>query len=302
MNQRSSPIRLFHARAREFLPDLPDLTDSQREVRTAISKICAKFPDEYWLDHDRKPRWPIEFATAIAKEGWLGICVPSEYGGSELGLQEATIMMGTVAESGGGGAATSSIHMNIFGLEPVIKFGSSEQKERFLRPLVEGRERACFGVTEPNTGLDTLKLQSFAKKMSDGSYSLSGSKVWTSTAQVAEKILILVRTTPIEECKKPSQGLSLFYTGLDRGQVKVTEIPKMGRACVDTNSLFFDGWKVPAEDLIGEEGNGFKLLMAGLNAERILLSAEAVGIGFAAIRRAANYAAERVVFGRPIGE
>jgi alkylation response protein AidB-like acyl-CoA dehydrogenase len=271
-------------------------------VRTAISKICSNFPDTYWLDHDRNPRWPIAFTTAIASAGWLGICVPSQYGGSELGLQEATTMMGTIAESGGGGAATSSVHMNIFGLEPVIKFGTEMQKERFLRPLVEGRERACFGVTEPNTGLDTLKLQSFARKSSDGKiYSLSGSKVWTSTAQVAERILILVRTTPIEECKKPSQGLSLFYTDLDREQVKVTDIPKMGRATVDTNTLFYDGWKVPAEDLIGEEGNGFKLIMAGLNAERILLSAEAIGIGYAAIRRAANYAAERVVFGRPIG-
>jgi len=297
----SSSIRLLHARAREYLPELPDLTESQRSVREAITKICTRFADDYWYDVDQSKRWPIDFTRAIAREGWLGICMPLEHGGSDLGLAEAVTMMGTIAESGGGMTATSSIHMNIFGLAPVVKYGTDSQKERFLRPLIEGKERACFGVTEPNTGLDTLKLQSLARRDGDD-YLLSGTKIWTSTARIAEKILILTRTTPLEEVSKPSHGLSLFYTNLDRDQVEVREIPKMGRAAIDTNTLFFDGWKVPKDDLIGEEGNGFKMIMHGMNAERILLASEAVGLGFAAIRKAANYATERIVFGKQIGQ
>ncbi|KAI9700926.1 MAG: hypothetical protein M1820_006687 [Bogoriella megaspora] len=293
--------RQFHGRAREYLPALPDLSESQSEVRAAISKICSKFPDDYWLDIDNTKKWPSAFTDAIAKDGWLGICMPSAYGGADLGLGEATVMMQTIAESGGGMTATSSIHMNIFGLSPVVKYGNEEQQKRMLVPLIQGKERACFGVTEPNTGLDTLKLQSFAVKDGDD-YVLKGQKMWTSTAQRAEKILILVRTTPLEKVTKSSQGLSLFYTNLDREHVQMTEIPKMGRAAIDTNSLFFDGWKVPKRDLIGEEGGGFKLIMHGMNAERILLAGEAIGLGFAAVRRAAHYAAERRVFGRAIGQ
>ncbi|OAL26287.1 hypothetical protein AYO20_10164 [Fonsecaea nubica] len=290
------------ARGTEYLQlHDPDLTDSQRTVREAISKVCSKFGDDYWLAVDREHRFPTEFQQAVAKDGWLGICMPSEYGGSDLGIAEAAIMVQTIAESGAAYAGASAVHMNIFGLEPVRKFGTEEQKKRMLVPLIEGREKACFGVTEPNTGLDTLRLQSRAVR--DGEYyRLSGQKIWISTAQVAEKILILVRTTPLEEVKKASQGLSLFYTDLDRKQVDVQEIPKMGRAAVDSNSLFFDGWKVPKEDLIGEEGNGFKMIMHGMNAERILIAAEALGTGFAALRRAALYAGERIVFGRAIGQ
>lgn len=296
-----SSRRTFVAKATEYLPNHADYTESQTTVREAISKICSDYPPEYWLDIDKNARWPSEFQEAIARDGWLGIMMPAKYGGSELGIADATVMMQTIAESGGGYTGTSSVHMNIFGLAPVVKYGNEEQKERFLKPLIEGKERACFAVTEPNTGLDTLKLQSQATRDGDH-YTLKGSKIWTSTAQVAEKILILVRTTPLEEVKKPSQGLTLFYTDLDRTQVDVTEIPKMGRAAVDTNSLYFDGWKVPAADRIGEEGDGFKMIMHGMNAERILLSGEAVGTGYAALRHAANYARERVVFGRPIGQ
>jgi alkylation response protein AidB-like acyl-CoA dehydrogenase len=291
----------FVAKATEYLPNYPDYTESQTTVREAIAKICSRFPESYWLDIDNTARWPSEFQEAIANAGWLGIMMPSEYGGSELGLAEATIMMQTIAESGGGYTASSSVHMNIFGLAPVVKYGNEEQKERFLKPLIAGKQRACFAVTEPNTGLDTLKLQSLATRNGDH-YVLKGSKIWTSTAQVAEKILILVRTTPLEDVKRPSEGLTLFYTDLDRDQVSVTEIKKMGRAAVDTNSLYFDDWKVPAADRIGAEGDGFKLILHGMNAERILLSGEAVGIGYAAIRHAAKYARERIVFGRPIGQ
>jgi alkylation response protein AidB-like acyl-CoA dehydrogenase len=229
--------------------------------------------------------------------------MPAEYGGSELGIAEAAIMMQTIAECGGGMGAASSVHMNIFGLEPVVKFGSEEQKSRWLRPLIAGKERACFGVTEPNTGLDTLRLQSQARKSESGDhYILSGQKIWISTAQHAHKILILVRTTPLDKVAKPSQGLSLFYTDLDRSAVEITEIPKMGRAAVDTNTLFFDNWRVPATDLIGFENDGFKLILHGMNAERILIAAEALGLGYAALRRASIYAKDRHVFGHAIGQ
>ncbi|KAK8193166.1 acyl-CoA dehydrogenase/oxidase [Phyllosticta capitalensis] len=298
---RDLGIRKTHARAAEYLPDLPDLTESQRIVRGAISKICRKFPDEYWLECDDEKQWPSEFTNAIAKDGWLGICMPTEYGGSGLGLAEAVAMMQTIAESGGGFSATSSIHMNIFGLAPVVKFGTEEQKKRFLPPLIEGKDKACFAVTEPNTGLDTLKLQSTATKTPDGqTYILRGSKTWTSAAQHATKILILTRTTPLSNTTKPSHGLSLFYTPLDRAAVSIAEIPKMGRAAVDSNTLYFDGWRVPTSDLIGPEGGGFTSILHGMNAERILLAGEAVGLGVAALRRATRYAAERVVFGRPV--
>lgn len=210
-------------------------------------------------------------------------------------------MLQTISESGAGMAGASSIHMNIFGLEPVVKFGNEDQRQRMLSPLINGQDRACFGVTEPNAGLDTLKLQSLAKREGD-SYILSGSKIWTSTAQIANKILILVRTTPLEEVSKPTQGLSLFYTDLDRSKVQVTEIPKLGRAAVDSNVIFFEGWKVSADDRIGAEGNGFKQIMHGMNAERVLVAAEALGLGYAALRRAAVYGKERVVFGRSIGQ
>lgn len=299
-----STTRHTQARGTDYLQlNDPDLTDSQRTVREAIGKVCSKFDDAYWLTADKEHRFPVEFHQAIAQDGWLGICMPAAYGGSDLGIAEAAVMVQTIAESGAAYAGASAVHMNIFGLEPVRKFGSEEQKRRMLVPLIAGKERACFGVTEPNTGLDTLRLQARAVKADgDDHYLLSGQKIWISTAQVAEKILILVRTTPLDQVSKPSQGLSLFYTDLDRTQVEVTEIPKMGRAAVDSNTLFFDGWRVPRGDLIGQENNGFKMIMHGMNAERILIAAEALGIGFAALRRAALYAGERVVFGRQIGQ
>ncbi|KAI1630519.1 acyl-CoA dehydrogenase/oxidase [Exophiala viscosa] len=294
--------RTLYAKATEFLQNnQPDWTESMHEVRDAISKICSKYPDEYWLEKDNKHEFPQDLHRDMANDGWLGICMPQEYGGSELGISEATVMMQTISESGAGMAGASSVHMNIFGLEPVVKFGTTAQKERMLVPLIQGKEKACFGVTEPNTGLDTLKLQSSARNMGDH-YILNGSKIWTSTAQVANKILILVRTTPLDQVTKPTHGLSLFYTDLERTAVKVTEIPKLGRSAVDSNVIFFENWKVPKEDLIGEEGNGFKIIMHGMNAERILVGGEALGLGYAALRRACIYAQERSVFGRPIGK
>src|SRR5262249_3714999 len=261
---------------------------------------CGAFDDEFWLARDRDGRFPREFHQAVARAGWLGICMPEEYGGAGLGVIEAAIMMRAIAESGGGQNAASAVHMNIFGLNPVVVFGTPEQKRRMLPPLIRGDEQACFAVTEPDAGLNTTHIRT--KAVRDGThYVLSGAKVWTSTAQVAHKMLILVRTTPVDQVPKPSQGMTLFYTSLDRARVEVREIEKMGRKCVDSNQLFIDGLRVPVEDRIGEEGRGFEYILHGMNPERILIGAEGVGMGFAALRRATRYAKERVVFDRPIG-
>ncbi|HWL80479.1 MAG TPA: acyl-CoA dehydrogenase family protein [Roseomonas sp.] len=276
-------------------------TAEQEAVRAAVERICAGFDDAYWTERDRDGRFPTELHQALARDGWLGICMPEAYGGAGLGITEAAIMMQAISESGAGMTGASAVHMNIFGLNPVVVFGTEAQKRRMLPPLIAGQERACFAVTEPNTGLDTTQLRTRAERRGDR-YVIHGQKVWISTAQVAEKILILARTTPIEEVGKRTEGLSLFYTTLDRRRVEVREIEKMGRKAVDSNQLFIDGLEVPVEDRIGEEGQGFDYILHGLNPERILIAAEALGLGYAALRRATGYAKERVVFGRPIGQ
>jgi acyl-CoA dehydrogenase len=276
-------------------------TAEQQEIRDAVLKLCARFGDEYWRQRDAEGGFPHEFHRAMAEAGWLGIAMPEEYGGSGLGISEAAVLMQTVAESGAGFSGASAIHMNIFGLNPVVVFGTEEQKRRFLPPLIAGREKAAFAVTEPDAGLDTTHLKTRAVRRGDH-YLLSGRKIWTSTAQVAEKMLILARTTPIEEAAKPSRGMTLFYTDLDRSKIEVREIAKMGRKAVDSNLLFIDGLEIPLADRIGEEGRGFQYILHGMNPERILIAAEAVGLGRAALARAARYARERVVFGRPIGQ
>jgi acyl-CoA dehydrogenase len=276
--------------------------DREHEViREAIDRICARFGDDYWLERDRDGGFPHALYDALAEGGWLGICMPEEYGGTGMGIAEATVMMSTIARSGAGMSGASAVHMNIFGLQPVVVFGTDEQKRRMLPPLIAGREKACFAVTEPNTGLNTTKLKTRAERAGDR-YILSGQKVWISTAQVAHKTLILARTTPAEDCTKPTLGLSLFYTDLDRRYVEVREIEKMGRKAVDSNQLFIDGLPVPVEDRIGEEGRGFEYILHGMNPERILIAGEAVGLGRAALARAVSYAGERVVFDRPIGQ
>jgi len=276
-------------------------TPEQEAVRVAVERICARFDDAYWTERDRDGRFPSELHQALAQDGWLGICMPEAYGGAGLGITEAAVMMQAISESGAGMTGASAVHMNIFGLNPVVVFGTDEQKQRMLPPLIAGQERACFAVTEPNTGLDTTQLRTRAERRGDR-YVINGQKVWISTAQVAEKILILARTTPLEEVRKRTEGLSLFYTTLDRSRVEVREIEKMGRKAVDSNQLFFDNLEVPVEDRIGEEGKGFDYILHGLNPERILIAAEALGLGYAALRRATGYAKERVVFGRAIGQ
>ncbi|MFC7739084.1 acyl-CoA dehydrogenase family protein [Roseomonas sp. GCM10028921] len=277
------------------------LTPEQEAVRDAVSRICTRFGDAYWLEHDHTGEFPVELHQALAADGWLGICMPEKYGGAGLGITEAAIMMQAISQSGAGMSGASAVHMNIFGLQPVVIFGTDEQRRRMLPPLIAGKERACFAVTEPNTGLDTTRLRSRAERRGDR-YLVNGQKVWISTAGVAEKILILARTTPLEEVRKPTEGLSLFYTDLDRSRIEVRPIEKMGRKAVDSNQVFFDNLEVPEGDRIGEEGRGFEYILHGLNPERILIAAEALGLGFVAIDRAARYARERVVFGRPIGQ
>lgn len=278
-----------------------EFTEEQEAIRDAVAAICARFDDDYWLARDRDGEFPYEFYEALARDGWLGICTPEEYGGSELGITEAALVMRTIAESGAGMTGASAVHINIFGLNPVAVFGTDEQKARMLRPMAEGREKACFAVTEPNTGLNTTQLKLRAEKAGDR-YIVNGQKVWISTAQEADRILLLARTTPLDEVKKPTHGLSLFYTRFDRERIRVNEIEKMGRKAVDSNELFFDNFEIPDCDLIGEEGRGFEYILHGMNPERVLIAAEAVGLGMLAISRATNYAKERIVFNRPIGQ
>lgn len=276
-------------------------TPDQQRIRDAVTTLCAGFDDDYWLACDRDHRFPSEFHAALADGGWLGIAMPKAYGGSGLGIADAAILMQAIAQSGAGFSGASAVHMNIFGLNPVVVFGSEKQKQRMLPPLIKGSERACFAVTEPDTGLDTTRIKTRAEKRGK-QYSVSGQKVWISTAQVAEKMLLLARTTPIEQCSKPENGLSLFYTDLDRSKVEVHTIEKMGRHAVDSNQVFFDALPVSEDDRIGEEGRGFEYILHGLNPERILIAAESVGLGRCAVMRAASYARERIVFDRPIGQ
>jgi acyl-CoA dehydrogenase len=277
------------------------LTADQQQLREAILQLCADFGDDYWLRKDREGDFPHEFHTAVAKGGWLGIAMPEDFGGSGLGITEAAIMMQAVAESGAAMSGASAIHMNIFGLNPVVVFGTDEQKRRMLPPLISGEDKACFAVTEPNVGLNTTQIKTRADKHGER-YVVSGEKIWISTAQVANKILLLARTTPLDQVKRKTDGLTLFYTDFDRSHVEVREIDKMGRHAVDSNMVFFDKMEIPEADRIGAEGDGFRSILHGMNPERILIAAEAIGIGRAALRRASQYARERVVFGRPIGQ
>jgi len=276
-------------------------TPEQEQLRDAVRRLCERFGDDYWLQKDREGGFPHDFHRAFAQAGWLGIAMPPEFGGAGLGITEAALMMQTVAASGAGFAGASALHMNIFGLNPVVVFGSDAQKRRMLPPLIAGDDKACFAVTEPDAGLDTLRLRTRAVRDGDR-YRVSGQKIWISTAQVANKVLLLARTTPAEAVGKRTHGLTLFYTDLDRRHVEVREIDKMGRKAVDSNQLFFDELPVPAADRIGEEGRGFDYILHGINPERILVGAEAIGLGRAALFRATAYAKQRVVFGRPIGQ
>lgn len=277
------------------------MTPEREQIREAVGAIADRFDDDYWLDLDRRHAFPTEYRDAIAAGGWFGIAMPEEYGGAGLGITEAALMMQTVASSAGVMAAASSIHVNVFGAHPIVVHGTPEQKERMLTPIIRGDDMVAFGVTEPDAGLDTSRITTRAERDGDR-YIVNGRKVWTSTAQRANKILLLARTTPIDQCRRPMDGLSLFYTDFDRQFIEVREIDKLGRAAVDSNQTFYDGLPVPVADRIGEEGHGFRYLLDGLNPERVLVAAEVIGVGRRALAKAADYAKERVVFGRPIGQ
>ena len=277
------------------------LTSQQLEVRALAEQLCSRFDDAYWLEKDRRAEFPEDFYRAVADAGVLGIAMPEQYGGSGLGIAEAAVLMQAIAESGACMSGASALHMNIFGLNPVVVFGSDAQKTRMLPPLIRGEHKACFAVTEPDAGLNTAEIRTKAERRR-GHYIMSGRKIWISTAKVADKALILARTMPIDALKRKTDGLSLFYTDLDRSKVEIRAIAKMGRHAVDSNMLFIDGLSVPEEDRIGAEGDGFRMILHGLNPERILIAAEAVGIGRAALRKATAYANERSVFGRKIGQ
>ncbi len=281
----------------EALANTPD----RLGIRDAIRSICDRFDDSYWAEKDRTHSFPFEFASAIAEGGWLGIAMPEEYGGAGLGVTEAGIMMQEIGRSAGVFAACSAVHINIFGLHAIVRHGTERQKQDWLPDIISGKSRACFGVTEPDAGLDTSKIKTRAVRDGDH-YVVRGQKIWTSTAQQADKVVLLARTTPVEDCAKPTDGLSLFYADLDRSKVEIREIPKMGRHAVNSNQVFYDGLVVPASCRIGEEGKGFRYILDSLNPERILNAAEAIGIGRRALEKAVAYAGERVVFGRKIGQ
>ncbi|KAF4343482.1 acyl dehydrogenase [Fusarium beomiforme] len=282
---------------------LTGFSENQLTVRDAVSKICAEFPNTYWQAHDQDEQDPKEFHAALAKAGWLGIALPESLGGAELGISEATVMMQTIAESGAGMAGAQSIHANVYATQPLAKFGSKEQLQETIPKIVSGEYRVCFGVTEPNAGLDTLRLETTAKQNSDGSFSVTGQKIWITCAQVASKMILLSRTTPLEQVTKPSEGLSLFCIDLNRDHpgLEMRRIKKMGGRAVDANEVFFDNYNIPASSLIGEKDKGFKMILHGMNAERCLLAGEALGLGYAALAKAASYARTREVFKRPIG-
>ena len=274
--------------------------EERQAIRDGVRAVVTKFDDEYWLARDDDGKFPFEFHKAMADGGWLGITMPEEYGGAGLGVTEAAIMMHEVASHGGGMAAASSVHINLFGPHPIVIKGSDEQKRRWVPRLCEGKDQVAFGFTEPDAGLNTTRIKTFAEKV-PGGYKVRGQKVWTSTAQVANKIMLLTRTTRYEDCRKPTDGITIFYTDLDRSKIDVHLIPKMGRKAVDSNAIFIDDLFIPDEDRIGEEGKGFGYILHSLNPERVLLGAEAIGIGQDALRRAVKYAQERVVFDRQIG-
>ncbi|MET0268789.1 MAG: acyl-CoA dehydrogenase family protein [Sphingomonas sp.] len=276
------------------------LTPDQQNIREAVLRHCARFTEDYWLERDRSGEFPHDFYASMAEAGWMGIAMPEAAGGSGLGITEAAIMMQAVAEAGGGMTAASTIHGPVFGLEPVALFGTEAQQQRMIPPIVSGAEKMCFAVTEPNTGLDTTRLKTRAER-TDGGYRVNGEKIWITNAHVADRMLLLARTTPLDEVKRKTDGLSLFYTKVDRDHIEHRLIPKMGRHAVGSNMLFITDLHIPEEDRIGEEGQGFKIILKGLNPERVLLAAEAVGIGRLALKLAARYARERIVFDRPIG-
>jgi acyl-CoA dehydrogenase len=280
-----------------------DLTPTplHEDIRKAVREMMEPFDDQYWMEHDNNKEFPWDFYNAVSKAGWLGITIPEEYGGGGLGVTEAAIVEHEISATGGGMNACSAVHIGIFGFDPIIRHGSEDLKQRFLPRVPSGDLHICFAVTEPDAGIDTTGIRTFARKV-EGGYRVTGKKVWITKAQQAERMLLLVRTTKREDCAKRTDGMTLLFAELDPEHVQIREIPKLGRNAVNTNEVFIDDLFVADEDVVGEVGGGFKAILAGLNAERIIASNAATGIGRAAVRRATNYAKDRIVFDRPIGQ
>ncbi len=277
------------------------LTPEQEAVRDAVARICARYDDAFWMETDDTGRFPEPLVADLAAGGWLGVMFGEEHGGAGLGLTEAAIVMQTIAGSGAGYSGASAVHIGLFGPKPIEKFGTPDQKARFLPPLIAGADKMCFAVTEPDAGLDTSSIRTTATRLADGGWRIDGRKIWTTGAQRATHILILARTTLKDEVARPTDGLTLFYCPFDRSRIEARPIPKMGRKAVESNAVFIDGLVVDDGARIGPEGQGFRCILQGLNPERVLFGAESVGLGRAALARATQYAKDRVVFGRPIG-
>ncbi|MFD4876188.1 acyl-CoA dehydrogenase family protein [Streptomyces sp. NPDC058420] len=277
-----------------------ELTEDQETIRESVAGLLRDYGDQYWMAKDQAHEFPTEFYDTVAGGGWLGITIPEEYGGHGLGITEASLLLEEVARSGGGMNAASAIHLSIFGMHPVVVHGSEELKRRTLPRIASGDLHVCFGVTEPGAGLDTASITTYARRDGDH-YVVNGRKVWISKAMESEKILLLTRTAKADEVTKKTDGMTLFLTDIDRDRIDVRPIPKMGRNAVTSNELFIDDLRIPVEDRVGQEGQGFRYLLDGLNPERMLIAAEALGIGRASLDKAVRYGKERIVFGRPIG-
>jgi acyl-CoA dehydrogenase len=269
-------------------------------IRQAVGQVCSHFPDDYWLEREDKHEFPWEFYRAMAEGGWIGIAIPEDYGGGGRGVDEASIVLQAVAQSGAGMNGASAIHLSVFGMHPVVVHGREEMKRRYLPGVASGEVMVAFGVTEPDAGSDTPSITTRAIRHGDG-FRITGRKVWTSRALESQMVILLARTSPPPSPEKRTQGLSLFLVDLASEGIDIRPIPKMGRNAVRSCEVYYDDVYVPVDDLVGEEGDGFRYLLSGLNAERVLVAAEAIGLGFASIARAVDYAKDRVVFGRPIG-
>ena len=284
--------------AMDFAPD-PD----HEAIRDGVRRVCADFPDEYWRRCDADHEFPWDAYRALAAGGWVGIAIPEEYGGGGRGITEASIVLEEVAASGAAMNGCSAIHLSIFGMNPVVKHGTPALRERYLPRVATGELHVAFGVTEPDAGTDTTNISTRATLSADGStYLVRGRKVWTTKATLCEKVLLLVRTTPLDQCARRTDGMTLLLAELQRPEVTITPIAKAGRNAVVSCEVVYDDLPVAVADRVGEEGQGFRYLLDGLNPERILIAAEALGTGRAALRRATQYAKDRIVFGRPIGQ